>query len=74
MKTISAFGMTFSIVDWSRLTGLDYSLICRRLKDGWTAESALSIPKGKYQGGKGRGHIDGDVMLIVDQTLLTQGR
>lgn len=57
-KRITAFGQTHSVSEWSEITGIDAKLIYRRLYRGWSEEAALTIPKGKFAGGKGRGHRD----------------
>lgn len=55
-KRITAFGQTHSVSEWSEITGIDAKLIYKRLHNGWSEESALTIPKGKFAGGIGRGH------------------
>lgn len=40
-------GKTLCIEDWSRLTGIKHSTICRRIIRGWSVEKTLTKPVGR---------------------------
>ena len=44
-KLLTLNGKTFTLSEWSRITGMDHSTILKRLSIGWSVEEALSIPK-----------------------------
>jgi hypothetical protein len=47
---IVAFGKSKIVTDWAKETGFTRRTISRRLKEGWVAEDALSIPPKKRFG------------------------
>lgn len=61
-KRITAFGQTRTLEEWAKETGINKKLIYKRLRMGWSEESALTIPKGMFAGGRGRGHKNLEVM------------
>ena len=42
--TLTHNGKTLSLYEWSRETGIGYRVLKRRLKNGWPAEKALTVP------------------------------
>lgn len=45
-------GTQRTVAEWSEIVGIGKNTIYQRLRDGWSAEDALSIPVGKYRGGR----------------------
>lgn len=43
-RRISMDGVTHTVAEWSRLTGIDKSCILYRLNSGWSVRNALTIP------------------------------
>lgn len=43
-KYLTLDGKTMTMKQWSEYTGIRYGTLYRRLKDGWSVESALTIP------------------------------
>ena len=46
---VSISGETKTIAEWSRIYGIDYSLIRQRMYLGWDEEKAITTPKRVYQ-------------------------
>ena len=42
-------GVTDTIANWARKTGLSHSLISSRIDNGWNDERAVKTPRGKYR-------------------------
>lgn len=55
-RTIIIDGERHNMGEWGEIYGIKPSLIHKRLSYGWSEKDAVTIPKGKYPGGKGRGH------------------
>lgn len=43
-RRLTCRGKTLVLTEWSRVTGIKLSTICRRLSSGWTVEEALESP------------------------------
>jgi hypothetical protein len=52
---VTAFGVTRTIAEWSRVSGLLRGTISHRLKSGMDAESAVSLPPARGKALTGRG-------------------
>lgn len=46
-RNITAWGQTKTIAEWIESYGISHSAVSARLRAGWTAEDALSVPKRK---------------------------
>jgi len=46
-RVITAFGVTKTLTEWAETSGLHRDTIVRRLKDGFSPESAVSRPPGR---------------------------
>ena len=46
-KLITVGDVVHVVGEWSRITGIPSRLICKRLRNGWTAEEAVTLPKFK---------------------------
>jgi|LakMenEpi03Aug12_release.lakeMendotaPanAssembly.Ray.scaffolds.fasta_scaffold98414_7 hypothetical protein len=51
---VTAFGVTRTVAEWSRLSGLKHATILNRLNSGIDADSAVSLPPARGKALKGR--------------------
>lgn len=63
-RTLSAFGQTATIAEWSEQTGIRNNLIARRLDLGWTVERALSEPAG-YSGAQAKDKKNNKASVLI---------
>lgn len=51
-KYITFKGVTKSLYKWSRILGISYGTLRKRLHDGWSIERAFTTPVKEYRNGK----------------------
>ena len=55
-RRIAIHGEERTLKQWCDIYGIESRLVSQRLKRGWSVEDALTIPKGYFPSGKGRGY------------------
>ena len=62
VRPITANGITQTIPEWARSSGLSVQVVRGRLKAGWSDVAAVTTPLGAVSSGRGRRKYDATVM------------